>query len=156
EDYVGLFGRTNNAGAIQNIHLRNVSILGDDLVGALVGEKRGAGVVTDCDVTGTVTGDANVGGLLGENTGGGSVSDCWTNVTVSGRTDVGGLIGDNARSVTDCYADGDVVASGDDVGGLIGSHIGGAVFTVLRCHATGNVTGVSQDIGGRGLVSKNQ
>ena len=71
-NYIGLFGRigvdANSATTIQNLGLTNVSITGNNDVGALVGFKRpGMLTVSNCYSTGSVTGTNSIaGGLVGQ------------------------------------------------------------------------------------------
>ena len=100
--------------------------------------------------------------------------------SITGQNHVGALIGNNFSSVSYSYATGNIAGTGNEVGGLVGTHayfthIGsitnsyatGAVSGVLKVgglvgyqegplsnsYATGNVTGSSYSIGG--LVGEN-
>jgi len=61
---VGLFGTIHSA-AISNLSLTNVSVTGNQFVGALIGIDYGAGSVNTVDSSGTVTGSTYIGGLIG-------------------------------------------------------------------------------------------
>ncbi len=74
---------------IKGLHLRGVSVAGQQDVGGLIG--MGAGTVADCSVSGQVTGMAMVGGLVGQALGG-TLSGCRADVQVSGEFFVGGLV----------------------------------------------------------------
>lgn len=125
EDSLGLFGVTSGAGLI-DIELLNVSVTGNNFVGALAGSFRYSSVnefdwvrVTTFS-TGTVTGNNQVGGLVGFSDNG-NFSLCYSTCMVEGADNVGGLIGKADESaITDSYTQNDVTGSGDNVGGLIG------------------------------------
>lgn len=108
---------TSNS-VIKNLSLRDVSVVGRQHVGGLIG--LGLGEVTNCSVSGQVTGLVGIGGLVGYSLGG-AVSDCRTDVQASGDVDVGGLVGmaGPALSVLDCQVDG-IVMGQVYTGGLIG------------------------------------
>ncbi len=153
EDYVGLFGRTNNAGTIQNVNLVNCVITGKRYVGGLIGHQPD-GTVENCSVDGNITGESIVGGLVGRTSKEGDVSDCHTTGTVQGEDDIGGLIAYNSGDVTDCYSECTVLGTRDSVGGLIGKvSSDGSYSIILGCHATGDVTGGEDEIGG--LIGEN-
>ena len=95
------------------------------------------------------------------------VSDIWSSGDVEGTTSVGGLIGYNytynnsSTSVTTTlkksYASGNVTATGDNAGGLVGyqqlnmytSVNGQTVYSnIQECYATGNVIGTTNNVGG--------
>jgi filamentous hemagglutinin family protein len=124
ENNVGLFGNLSFfGGAVKNLGLINVSVIGADNVGALAG--RGVGTVSNSYATGSVTGRDLVGGLVGMN--GGTISNSYATVSVTGRDIVGGLAGINVGgTISDTYATGSVTA-GSNVGGVVGVHSGGTI-----------------------------
>ena len=145
ENGVGLFGVVEGGGGIENVEMVDADVIGDHLVGILVGATTvvGTGTVSNSSATGSVSGNQDVGGLVGQNGGGCTVSNSYAidNVTgVSGSeysADVGGLVGYNGGTVSNSYATGSV--TGDScVGGLVGRNDGG---TVSNSYATGSVTG---------------
>lgn len=104
-------------------------------VGGFVGRVVNGITATDCyaigDVTGNSTSNAPVGGFIGRGEGSINLTKCGTisNVTAKadsqGQSFAGGLIGylhnDNAtKTITNCFAVGDVTATGSYVGGLVG------------------------------------
>ncbi len=127
--YIGLFGFTA-AATIDDVHLTNVSIHGQSAVGALIGGKRN-GDVGSCSATGTLT--------VEQDTGGNSYA--------------GGLIGRNeafesiSSNIIECFADVDVTATGDFVGGLTGNNRAGypgyegGTILIENCYAQGDVSG---------------
>ena len=79
-DDAGLF-RTVRNGEIKNLVLKNVSVSGDERVGAIAGKSLCADIV-NCDVIdGIISGQSKVGGLVGD-----LVSAEVTNCSVSGLT----------------------------------------------------------------------
>jgi hypothetical protein len=171
EDYVGLFKYVDRYyGIVKDISLTNVSVVGGNSVGSLVGYNFGTlsnchcsgdvsgnsdvggvagggnGMVTDSYFTGGVTGYEYVGGLVGYNFCDVSKSHFAGNAT--GHSDVGGLLGTNGATVSDCYCSGNVTGY-EHVGGLIGFSFGGAV---IDSYSTASVTG---ETGVGGLVGDN-
>jgi len=118
ETNVGLFGKTYEGGAIEDIGVVNATVsAGDQHVGALVGLNEG-GTVSNSYSTGSVTGPDDVGGLVGWNTG--AVSNSYSTCNVTGGNDVGGLVGDNWGTVSNSYASGNVSGDTWSCGGLVG------------------------------------
>ncbi len=133
---VGLFGHFfGSVGAISNLGLDSVTIIGNERVGALVGNKNG--LVENCYSTGTVSGGKSTGGLIGRN--GLNVVNSYSSCNVTGTDEVGGLTGSGA-SIFKCYATGNVtVISNGDAGGLVGE-VSMSAGTIYNSYATGNVT----------------
>ena len=155
EDYVGLFGSTDDA-TISNLTLENVDISGENRVGAVAGNFDGvmskvavdgtvigsdddiggvAGVssgdldqvIADVQVDGGGGGDSHTGGLVAINNG--SIINSATLGDIVGPKPVGGLVGENNGSIEKTYAAG-VVSSrgpGDGEGGLVGDNNGGTI-----------------------------
>jgi len=145
-DFAGLFGRTSGGAELKNIELESCVIAGDDYVGTLVGQNRGAisNVHVTAGANGRVTGHQYVGGLVGMNgeyiegsndiPGGnisGSSAGCIVEA-VDNNDYVGGLVGYNIFSgehvegvytitnvISNSYADAAVSGAGY-VGGLVG------------------------------------
>ena len=109
-------------------------VSGNNYVGGLIGDSRG---ITDCYATGNVTGNRIVGGLSGRTLGDTRRSHASGNVT--GGSIVGGLSG-YAELVDSCYAEGDVIATGDSIGGMIGQLFLGYT-TAQGNRASGKVSG---------------
>lgn len=162
----GLFGVVHGV-TIQNVTLTDVSITGNDNIGALVGNAAnvaGASTFRNIHVSGTVNANARVGGLIGRleegiidratssaviNAGlfvGGIAGDLYkvtlSNVNasgqVSGQGPVGGAVGKFSEgTATNISTSGTVNASGSLAGGAIGSGNG----TFENIHSTATVTG---------------
>ena len=143
---VGLFGLLNSGGAIRHLGLANVSVIGQDRVGGLVGWNGGS--IGDSYVTGNVAGDLDFGGLVGRQEETGSITRSYATASVPGRQSSGGLVGRNDGRISASFATGDSAASGGNAGGLVGYNTG----SITASYATGNAKG-SDDVGG--LVGEN-
>lgn len=145
---VGLFKQSS--GTISNVGLENVAITGNGAVGGLVGKNQAGGTISKSYVTGgsvtggAKTGDAKVGagGLVGRNTG--EITDSYASVSVTGYKEIGGLVGGNHEdknhvkgTISNSYATGNVTATVNRPGGLVGYNAG----IIKNCYATGDVTG---------------
>ncbi|HLC67107.1 MAG TPA: GLUG motif-containing protein, partial [Candidatus Nanoarchaeia archaeon] len=138
-DEVGVFKRTlATSDTIWNVGLSNVSVVGRNYVGALVG--RGAKYILRTYVTGSVSGESYVGGLAGEVIY--SLSDSYSKATVTASVQIaGGLAGSLAGgSIERSYATGNVTAPAE-AGGLIGYVDVPSVTGAFDSFATGNVSG---------------
>lgn len=68
------------------------------------------------------------------------------NSSVTGKERVGGLVGRcyinaEGHTISGCFSDADVTASGDNTGGLIGMFRSTKAFSVTNCYSTGNISG---------------
>ena len=137
----GLAGRASN---IVNSHAEgSVTAPESNRVGGLAGQcKAQKPIVMNCQATGAVTGKADVGGLIGIANGDYNtevaVSRCMASGQVTATGDfAGGLIGHIGSTIaTECYAEGNVQGT-SSAGGLIGGGFG----TISNCYARGSVTG---------------
>jgi hypothetical protein len=167
-DYVGLFEAANPSSVIKNVSMVNCSVIGHDLVGALVGDLDAK--VTNCSSSGYVGGHQSIGGLIGANSGDiffchsyvnvssdynaagglvgyvhdiGRVSWCYATGHVVGDLSVGGIVGRHqGQSINESYATGDVQG-----GSYVGGHTGRTHSFLTDCYSTGDVTGNSR-VGG--------
>ncbi|TVP50051.1 MAG: hypothetical protein EA341_08285, partial [Mongoliibacter sp.] len=120
-DYVGLFSETEG-GQVNNLGLIDISIVGKDFVGGLIGSKI-AGNFSKLYVTGSVSGVNQVGGLAGRQHSGGSLNNSYTDVEVfSSGIHLGGFIGLNndGGTINTSYSVGKVTGSGSGIGGFTG------------------------------------
>ncbi|MCB0362870.1 MAG: hypothetical protein KDD35_09110, partial [Bdellovibrionales bacterium] len=103
----------------------NVTIEGGNRVGGLLGWAVGAnctGSIQHSEVGGAVTGIDNVGGMVGFFDYMKSSFNLTSTATVTGVNHVGGALGYMKSTRADqLAAEGDVSASGDFVGGLVGT-----------------------------------
>jgi hypothetical protein len=168
QSYVGLFGEVGQEGVTKDIGVVNVTVIGNDYVGGLVGHSDGTasnsystgsvtgeehvgslvghngGIVSNSHSSGSVTGDSRVGGLVGWNQA--TLSNSYSSCSVTGNRSVGGLVGDNwyyKGTVSNSYSTGSVTGS-TRVGGLVGVNYYGSV---THSYSTGSVTGSTQ-VGG--------
>ena len=142
ENYVGLLGLIHEGWQIEEIGVANVTVLGQDYVGGLVGGNY-LGIASNCYATGIVCGSDHVGGLVGFSYEG-TVSNSYYTGSVTGNSCVGGLVGDNwGGTVSNSYSM-DSVTGHNRVGGLVGQSYDG---TISNSHSTGSVTG-TEDVGG--------
>ncbi|WP_167859496.1 S-layer homology domain-containing protein [Paenibacillus cymbidii] len=152
-DYVGLFGVVAATGKLANIQLVDAQVSGDSIVGGLVGELSGQ--ISNSCAAGTIIGNArqiydpffgyilgggtNIGGLAGRSYQG-QITESCASASVNGRLSVGGLTGENFEgTITNSYAIGDVTASQNYAGGLVGMQQGYASST-SNAFATGSVS----------------
>lgn len=132
-DYVGLFGYVrgqaiNPSNIVQHFILKDVSISGQNYVGAVAGITFRLDV-KEIGITGEVSGVSVVGGAVGDN--GYSVLNVYSHASIGGVPSSGvggGLVGENHGFTTDSYSTG-TVPVGPGKGGLIGHDAGsGGVF----------------------------
>jgi len=148
EDLVGLFaGVGDSTTIVTEVSVVDADITGDRQVGILAGQNRDT--ITESYVKGNLNGNNEIGGLVGKNTD--RVENSSADVSVDASSAVGGLIGvsENDATVSNSYAVGDISASSDEVGGLIGINRG----RIERSHATGDVNGAGNDVGGFAGIS---
>ena len=105
-------------------------------------------ISTTCNVNGGIY----TGGIAGALDG--NAYNCVNYATVQGTKDVGGLFGNHngtGNSITACANYGDITASSNDVGGLVGYFSSG---TIQDCANYGDVKGPNRVAGMAGFVSK--
>jgi hypothetical protein len=141
EDYVGLFGEVGQEGVTKDVGVVNVTVIGNDYAGGLVGHSDGT--VTHCYSTGSVTGEEHVGSLVGHN--GAIVSNSHSSGNVTGDSRVGGLVGWNQATLSNSYSSCTVTGN-TSVGGLVGDNWY-YECTLSNSYSTGSVTGRSR-VGG--------
>ncbi len=144
----GLFSTIDAEAVVKNLKIVNSSLTGRNGVGAVVASNFGT--VVNCSSSGTVAGRHHVGVLVGFNNPGATVSNCYaTGVSIGSGNNIGGLVGFNdvGATIANCYSTGSV--KGEIwVGGLVGINNG----NITNSYATGNVTG---EIGIGGLAGIN-
>ena len=120
----GFFGYLNQ-GTIKNLHLENLSLKGNAIVGGLVGQIDNGGVVKNCIVEGSVTSFDNIaGGIVGcIYNGGGSIINCIADVTVTtgpASLTAGAIIGqcDDNGIIQNCLVKGAVNVGGRGAGAI--------------------------------------
>jgi filamentous hemagglutinin family protein len=148
-DQVGLFGKVDTGGSVQNIGLVGGSVTGKSMVGGLVGNNN-YGTISNSYTTGAVHGSGYTGGLVGNNYGG-AISNSYATGAVTGAVGggsyIGGLVGNNNygnSTISNSYASGAVSSTGSSVGGLAGRNNG----TVSNSYASGAVSSTGSSVGG--------
>ena len=115
EDNVGLFKYVS--GTLKNIKLENAVVTGKDNVGGLVGYSTGT--LDSNTVNAKVTGNDSIGGLVGYSTG--SLIGNSIETTINGVSNVGGIVGTAKNKVNYNTTNGIVIATGDNLGGIVGN-----------------------------------
>jgi len=151
---IGLFGMIDYGAVVKNLGVVDFTMIGDRLVGGLVGLNKGT--ISNSYSTGNVTGNDGVGGLVGHHSCG-ALHNCYSIASVTGENDVGGLVGQNTATtvrsrrstfcegtISDSYSRGTVTGQ-SSVGGLIGATEHGTI--VEDSYSGGSVTG-NNNVGG--------
>ncbi len=132
-NYKGLFGTINNS-TISDLTLKDVNVIGNRYVGALVGNSKNSNLnnISIKDSI-TISGYSSIGGLIGES------NDCdFSKISINGiinmtseSSEIGGLIGcvgnSSSHSISKCsvVSDNTGLIKGDsEIGGLIGRFYG--------------------------------
>jgi filamentous hemagglutinin family protein len=138
EDYVGLFGYTSGA-TFKYITVSGASIIGKDYTGTLAGYSDST-KFNNINITGALTGANHIGGMAGA-INNGVVFQATSTSSIEGVSDVGGLAGEATGNTSVDYStyDGNVHATGDRVGGLVGNKSTSTIATYNR--TTGSVVG---------------
>ncbi len=124
EDCVGLFGQVAVDSVIRNFSIHAETIEGDDRVGGLVGHIVNATITSSSISIGNISGSNRVGGLVGDGVGEGTeihYSSVVAGQVIGTGDQVGGLIG-RGEDIW-IHSSSVVVAEvsgNDDVGGLVG------------------------------------
>lgn len=111
--------------SIKNLGVKNVNIASTgDYVGALIGKAQisngGTIEVTNCYSTGMVKGNNFVGGLFGYSQA--NISNCYCTTDIGGKDNVGGIAGDNDGNIAKVYATGNILGTGNKIGGIAGAN----------------------------------
>ncbi len=162
-NYVGLLGKMDLSGRVENLTLAGGSVRGSSAIAPLVGENNGT--VANCSVSLSARGIMSVGGIVGINRG--AVTHCSATGSVYLRPTSdklyspphgGGLVGYNLGQVETCFAAGAVTAeagttSTATIGGLVGYNSHYYNGKIRNSFATGPVSGTQQTVGG--LIGQN-
>jgi len=122
-NFVGGFaGETN--GNIENCTFEG-TIIGKNYVGGIVG--LGSVSITNCSFNGSIQGEGDIGGIIGfcyAPTG--QIKKCFNKGTIKGISTLGGIVGYKSDCpVQECYNIGNITASEQTAGGIIGWSTGG-------------------------------
>ena len=150
QKFMGLFGCTDQS-TIKNLTFEYANVTNtQDIIGILVGYANGSTlqnikISETCQIRGNYTG--GIAGILD-----GNAYNCVNYATVQGKEKVGGLFGSyqkTGNSITACANYGNVTATSQRVGGLVGDFSGG---TIQDCANYGNVKGANSVAGLAGYV----
>ena len=148
---VGLIAYLKEGGIVRNVGASNVSVVGHNVVGSLLGYNAG-GTVENCYSIGDIAGSAAIGGLVGRLYSG-SISNCYSTGSVTGESSTGGLVGQqhSESTVSNSYSACSVVG-----GSYLSSHTGGLVGdnfylqNVINCFWDTETSGQTTSAGGTG------
>lgn len=150
---MGLFGYTYQS-TIKNLTFENANVTNtQDIIGILVGDAGSGSTLQNIKISETcqIKGGGNyTGGIAGILWG--NAYNCVNYATVQGKEKVGGLFGSyqiTGNSITACANYGNVTATSQRVGGLVGEFSGG---TIQDCANYGNVKGANSVAGLAGYV----
>ena len=154
QNNMGLFGTTYQS-TIKNLTFENANVTNTQSnTGILVGKAGYGSTLQNIKISKTcqIKGGNYTGGIAGELDG--NAYNCVNYTTVQGIKSVGGLFGRYSRkgnSITACANYGNVTASSDMVGGLVGYYSSG---TIQDCANYGDVKGTYRVAGMAGFVSE--
>ena len=154
QNNMGLFGYTYQS-TIKNLTFENANVTNTQSnTGILVGKAGYGSTLQNIKISKTcqIKGGIYTGGIAGELDG--NAYNCVNYTTVQGIKSVGGLFGRYSRkgnSITACANYGNVTASSDMVGGLVGYYSSG---TIQDCANYGDVKGTYRVAGMAGFVSE--
>lgn len=150
-DNVGGFAGYIQNSLISNVHVEMEDVAGANSVGAFAGILFSSNVTLSSSTTSTVHGTGySTGGFAGYSGCGASIDQSYATTDVYGVDSVGGFSGGDGcegpgTTFTKVFASGNVVGTGNDVGGFVGQEIYNS-FT--DAYASGNVTGGGNNVGG--------
>ncbi|MGN1338927.1 MAG: hypothetical protein ACI4WS_01410, partial [Oscillospiraceae bacterium] len=107
------------------------------------GETRIISTITNCSNTGNIYGIGDcIGGILSVSSSSFKVEDCYNTGDIYGGNVVGGILSWAIQSnISKCWNSGNITATGETVGGIVGYHSGDDSHVTRNCYNTGNVTG---------------
>lgn len=116
--------------------------------GGLAGRALDA-TITNTQLNCDVIGQDCTGGVVGYSNNG-SFSNCTYKGKLTGKENVGGIVGSAevaASSFTNCFTKGEIIATGNYTGGIVGVSKGANIKKMENCSHFGDITGQSY-IGG--------
>ena len=152
QKFMGLFGCTDQS-TIKNLTFEYANVTNtQDFIGILVGYAGSGSTLQNIKISETcqIKGSNCTGGIAGILDG--NAYNCVNYATVQGIQYVGGLFGSyqkTGNSITACANYGNVTATSQRVGGLVGDFSGG---TIQDCANYGNVKGANSVAGLAGYV----
>ena len=147
EENLGLFSVLGSNSVVKNFGLLDVSIVGADHIGGLVGQNFGT-IINSYVATANIGGDIafDAGGLVGFNDGT-IINSYVATATVVSRADTGGLVSSNSGNIISSFAYADVIGL-SRLGGLVGVNTG----NIINTYAAGTVASIQTVIQAGGLV----
>ena len=127
---VGLFGRISSSSEIFNVKLSNISIVGESIVGGIVGEVYSNCSIRNCSVEfGTISSTSGcIGGISSWSHQNNSIVNCSVkNLTIiSGGSSIGGISGliNGEGKITGCITENCVITGEGEIGGISGVILG--------------------------------
>ena len=152
QKFMGLFGCTDQS-TIKNLTFEYANVTNtQDFIGILVGYAGNGSTLQNIKISETcqIKGSNCTGSIAGILDG--NAYNCVNYATVQGKEKVGGLFGSyqkTGNSITACANYGNVTATSQCVGGLVGDFSGG---TIQDCANYGNVKGANSVAGLAGYV----
>ncbi|MCC5877284.1 MAG: hypothetical protein JJU11_13765 [Candidatus Sumerlaeia bacterium] len=147
-DSIGLFGYIDGGAEIRNLGVLDANVIGQDMVGILVGTNSFS-TVDACYTSGFVTGGESVGGVVGAALiVFGEVTNSYSFANVEGDQYIGGVVGQSALGITSNNYSRGSVSGLDYFGGLIGlnnAFIEDSYSTALVDEDGGGLVGQSTD-----------
>lgn len=145
-DVTGLFRYVQEGGEIYNLKVsaKASAESGHSSIGLIVGKN--SGLISGCQVTGTVSGGDNVGMLAGENDVTGILYNCKASGIAYGNHRIGGIAGENDGAILSCVNAAEINTTVEE------SDLDITTLTIEDILSTENVASVT-DIGG--IAGKN-
>lgn len=144
-NYVGGFGGSIS-GTLSDGNVRGNITSNQSYTGGLAGTTQSV-TVTDVKVTGNVNGTSHVGGLIGKSDGTDNLSRNTYIGDLTGQENLGGiaayLSAGSSSAFTSCFSKGNIIATGDYVGGIVGVSSGGCIASMESCSHFGDIEGGS-------------
>lgn len=161
-NYIGLFGLTNDLAVIKNLDMENVDIQGSLYVGAVVGNGYTGKEISNCHISGEIKIDAWwwAGGISGNGyvttvSGCSVTGDDGSYIRANNEGSyIGGIWGYRAEgdlTISDCVVSGLDISGTDRVGGISG--IAHYQNTIQRCTISDASITTTNHIGSTGLIA---
>ena len=141
-----------NAGTIKNLTVKGQIDCNAIGVAGVVGKNDGT--IENCTSNVTIIGNEFVGGVVGYNSTTGLVKNCTSNNYIKGKQLVGGIVGESDGTITDCVNNGKVESTSNEestvtpgllgIGGITGATYG----NISNSKNSGEIVSVSYNIGG--------
>jgi len=146
-DNIGLFGYITSDPIIKNLTVVANTIAGKNNVGGIAGYSKGA-TISNVSFSGKIKGNAVIGGFVGKSDFGRNygiiLSDCSAFVEIiASENNIGGLVGSGVAQATNCHIYNSKISGANNVGGAFG-YIDG---NMSSCYIQAEVKG-AKTVGG--------